>query len=61
MLIKLHVMVSQWVTDLKDHEDGQTMVEYGLILAFVAIAIIAALGFLAGGVNSLLTQVKNAL
>lgn len=28
---------------LRDDEDGQTLVEYGLLLAFIALVVIAAL------------------
>ena len=32
-------------------EEGQALVEYALILALVAVALVAALGLLAGGIE----------
>ena len=42
-------------------EDGQTLVEYALILVLVSIASVAALGFLSDAIDGVLTNVKNAL
>lgn len=42
-------------------EEGQGMAEYGLILALVAIAVIAALGLLGGAIRDKFTQVKDGL
>ena len=52
-----NVMINYWFLKLRNYieeslafdETGQTLVEYALIIAFVAIAIIGALTFL--GVN----------
>jgi Flp pilus assembly pilin Flp len=35
------------------HEDGQTLVEYALIIALMSIAIVGALQALGGGTNGL--------
>ena len=40
---------------------GQGLAEYALILALIAIAAILALAFLSGAINSILSQVGNAL
>lgn len=45
---------------IKD-EAGQGMVEYGLILALVAIAAIAALTLLGGNVKNMFNTVNNTL
>ena len=42
-------------------EDGQALVEYSLILALVAVALIAALGALALGIEGEFEAVTNAL
>ena len=42
-------------------ESGQAMTEYGLIIALVAIAVIVALGFVTGGLNSIFTKISTAL
>ncbi len=38
-------------------EKGQGLVEYALIIAFIAILIIAALGFITGGLNSIFSRI----
>ena len=42
-------------------EKGATAVEYALIVALIAVAIIAALGALGGGINTAFTNIKNAI
>ncbi|HOV79615.1 MAG TPA: Flp family type IVb pilin [Bacillota bacterium] len=42
-------------------ESGQGLAEYGLILALIAIACIAALGTLGGGIASKLEKVGNTI
>jgi Flp pilus assembly pilin Flp len=44
-----------------ENEEGQTLVEYALILFFIAIAVIAALTFLAGDIKSIFTSIGNSL
>jgi len=43
------------------NEEGQGMVEYGLIIALVAIVVIAGLKILGGKANTLFTGVSNEL
>ena len=45
----------------RDKESGQTLVEYALIIALVALAAIAALGFLSGKINTLFSKAGNSL
>lgn len=42
-------------------EEGQGMVEYGLIIALVSIAVIVVLGLLGTNLNTIFTNIKNAL
>ena len=42
-------------------EEGQGMVEYALILAFIAILVIVALQFLQPAINNTLNNVTNSL
>jgi pilus assembly protein Flp/PilA len=46
---------------LKNEESGQGMVEYGLILALVAIVVIAALTTLGGKVGGIFNKVSGNL
>ncbi len=43
------------------NEQGQGMVEYGLIIALVALAVIAALVVLGGQISTLFTSVAGAV
>lgn len=40
---------------------GQGMVEYALIIALVAVALIAILGFLSGGIGTTFQSIVDAL
>lgn len=46
---------------LKGSEDGVTAIEYGLIAALIAVAIIVVLGLLGGALNTIFQQVVDAL
>lgn len=42
-------------------EDGATMVEYGLLVALIAIAAIVAIGFLSDGLNGIFGDAASEL
>jgi pilus assembly protein Flp/PilA len=42
-------------------EEGQGLVEYALIIVLVAIAAIAALGLLSGGINHVFSSISSTL
>jgi pilus assembly protein Flp/PilA len=49
--------IKKFLTD----ENGATAIEYGLIAALIAVAIVAALTTLGGGLNTLFTNVNSDL
>jgi Flp pilus assembly pilin Flp len=49
------------LTALRDREEGQTLVEYALILALVSVTAVVALKALSTGVNGIFTQITNDL
>lgn len=49
------------ISDRMRREEGQTLVEYGLILSLIAVACIVALGFISGEIQSLLSDIGNGL
>lgn len=46
---------------LRDGEEGQGMVEYGLVVVLVAIALVIALQALQGSISDLLTRIGAGL
>ena len=59
-------MIQNFVSTLLAHirredEEGQTLVEYGLLLALIAIVVIAALIILGPLVSGIFTTVGNSL
>jgi Flp pilus assembly pilin Flp len=46
---------------LRRREEGQTMAEYGVILAVITAAIITALVFLSGNIADVLNRVASAV
>ncbi len=49
------------IWSMSHDEEGQTLVEYGLIVALLSIAAIAILGLLGGSINSVFGKVKDSL
>jgi Flp pilus assembly pilin Flp len=53
-----------WITRLYlslRREEGQTMAEYGVVLALITLAVVLTLGFLGGAINDKLDQVYKTL
>ena len=64
-MLKLTAHVHSWVLEAADalrrREEGQTMAEYGVILAVITAAIITALVVLSGNIAGVLGRVANAI
>jgi Flp pilus assembly pilin Flp len=52
--------VTSFFTNLK-REEGQTMAEYGVVLAVITLGVVVALGFLSGAITSALDRVTGIL
>jgi len=48
--------MSQEIRAAVEHEDGQTMAEYAVVLGILTVTIVATIGTLSGAVNDLLAQ-----
>ena len=46
---------------LRNREDGQALVEYGLILALVSVACVVTLGALGTGIDGILQTIVSSL
>jgi len=49
------------LTRVRHREEGQTLVEYALIIALVSIALIAALGAMTTALNGVFTKITSVL
>ena len=47
--------------DLRNNEKGQTMAEYGVVLAVIAVIVVAALTLLSTGITGALNKVTAKL
>jgi pilus assembly protein Flp/PilA len=50
-----------WRLQAGQAEEGQTMVEYGLIIALVSIVAIATLGLVGGNIKDVFTSIAGKL
>ncbi len=57
----LHMVISNLLGFLRRDEEGQTLVEYGLLLALIAIVVIAALVVLGPIVSGIFDTVGDSL
>ena len=60
MWIRMSFSVSQLLGGLAARlrrEEGQTMAEYGVVLAVITVGIVATLVLLSGGINTALSKV----
>jgi Flp pilus assembly pilin Flp len=55
-MLKLFVAIQNKIAMARD-EEGQTMAEYGVILAVITVGIVVALGLLSGGIKSAIDAV----
>jgi len=60
-LLNLFVRLQTTLASLRDREDGQTMAEYGVVLAVITLAAIAAFQALGGKVDDAINQVVGIL
>ena len=59
-MLKLYVVAQNALARLRD-ERGQTMAEYGVVLAVITLGIIAALVLLSGGITEALNKVTGVV
>ena len=56
-MVRLYV----WLQTLRSEEEGQTLVEYALIIALVSIALIASLTALSGKIDGVFDEIGTKL
>ena len=64
-MLKLFAFAQSWAMDaaesLKKREEGQTMAEYGVVLAVITLVVIGAISLLSTHVKNAITNVANIL
>jgi Flp pilus assembly pilin Flp len=61
LMLEYTQRLAAWATSLRSREDGQTLVEYSLIIALVGVALIGALTLLAGDIEGIFSKIGSAL
>jgi Flp pilus assembly pilin Flp len=59
--VKQVLKLFDFADTLRKREDGQTMAEYGVVLAVITIAVFTALGLLSGNIVSAIEEVAGYL
>jgi Flp pilus assembly pilin Flp len=60
-LLKLFAFAQAYAAELRAREEGQTMAEYGVVLAVITLAVIGAITLLSSNVRNAITSVANIL
>lgn len=60
-MLRIFVALQTRLTELRDRQEGQAYVEYGVLLALVAIALIVTLGFFADDIESAFNKIGNTV
>ena len=64
-MLKLFAFAQSWTMDvaesLNKREEGQTMAEYGVVLAVITLVVVVAIGFLSTAIKSAIDQVTAIL
>ncbi|TML33599.1 MAG: Flp family type IVb pilin [Actinobacteria bacterium] len=60
-MLKLSAFVQVAADSLRKREEGQTMAEYGVVLAVIVLAVIGAITLLSDNVRSAIESVANVL
>ena len=60
-MLKLSAFMQVAADSLREREEGQTMAEYGVVLAVIVLAVIGAITLLSDNVRSAIESVANVL
>ena len=60
-MLRIFTNIELAAASLREREEGQTMAEYGVVLAVITLAVIAAITLLAGNVSNALNAVAGVL
>jgi Flp pilus assembly pilin Flp len=60
-MLKLFVFAQSWAESLQKREEGQTMAEYGVVLAVITLVVVGSITLLSGAIASAIDQVTGIL
>ena len=60
-MLKLWVSLQNRIAELRDREEGQTYVEYAVLIAIVAVGAVALLIAFRGDISKAFTDLGNAI
>lgn len=55
------IFFTNWIEALRTREEGQTMAEYGVVLAVIALGVVLALTALSGAISNAIDSVVGFL
>jgi pilus assembly protein Flp/PilA len=61
MTDRVTAILTRWYLELRDREDGQAAVEYGVLIALIIAVCVVVIGLLGGQVQDAFEKVKDAL
>lgn len=59
--LTIFTYLNTWVDALRKREEGQTMAEYGVVLAVITLGVVLALGILSGAISDAISSVVSFL
>ena len=59
-MMQKYLEINNWIESLK-REEGQTLAEYALLLALIAIVVVAAVTLLGGQLDKVFTRITGEL
>ena len=60
-MLKLFAWAQSYAPTSLKREEGQTMAEYGVILAVITVAVLGALALLSGNITAAINRVAGAI
>ena len=60
-MLKLWVKAHNALYTVRENEQGQTMAEYGVVLAVITLGVIVALGLLSGAIEKAFDSVRSVI
>jgi pilus assembly protein Flp/PilA len=61
MMDRVYANITRWYLELRDREEGQAAVEYGVLVALIIAVCVTIIGTLGGQVKTAFTTVSGAL